>query len=247
MSDEAPVRLIASAEDPALRALLEAGRDELATGAQMASLSAKLGPWLGGGGGGVQGGGSGGGAAVAKVASVGPLTVGLMRAAVLALIAAVGSLGAMAVLRDRGRAPVATPAVTASASPVSTAPAPSEVELPAASAKGQTSSAAATPPSVSAPPAAASIASDPEGEVKLLRRAHAELGTDPAEALSLCDAHARRYPRGLLVQESEVIAIDALTRLGRRPEAEARAHRFASTFPTSAHLARIETILGERP
>ena len=47
----------------------------------------------------------------------------------------------------------------------------------------------------------------------------------------------------------EVIAIDALVRLGRRPEAETRAARFAKAYPGSSHKTRIDALLGspEKP
>ena len=62
----------------------------------------------------------------------------------------------------------------------------------------------------------------------------------------MADDHPSVYPRGILAQEREVIAIDALARLGRRREAALRAEAFRSAFPRSAHLSRLAA-LTEKP
>lgn len=86
-----------------------------------------------------------------------------------------------------------------------------------------------------------------EGEASFLRRAKVALATDPAHALRITDEHPVRYPRGVLLQEREIIAIEALIRLGRAHDARARAASFRSRYPTSAHNghldARIERLL----
>jgi hypothetical protein len=92
-------------------------------------------------------------------------------------------------------------------------------------------SAAATP---SAAPAAA-----PESELSLLKRAQEQVVTAPAEALAIAEVHAKRFASGALAQEREVIAIDALLRLGRRSEAARRAERFQAQYPGSAHARRL--------
>jgi len=56
--------------------------------------------------------------------------------------------------------------------------------------------------------------------------------------------HRRRFGDGTLAQEREVLAIDALTRLGRETNAGDRAARFHSRWPRSAHRRRIDVILG---
>jgi hypothetical protein len=85
-----------------------------------------------------------------------------------------------------------------------------------------------------------------ESEVDYLRRAQAALASSPSETLKMVDAHPTLYPRGILAQEREVIAIDALARLGRRSEAIQRAAAFRSAFPRSAHLSRLAA-LTEKP
>ncbi len=95
-------------------------------------------------------------------------------------------------------------------------------------------------PTASADDVAATVQREPE--VDFLRRAQAALATSPSEALKMADDHSSLYPRGILVQEREVIAIDALTRLGRRAEAVARANAFRAAFPKSAHLSRVAAL-----
>ena len=87
----------------------------------------------------------------------------------------------------------------------------------------------------------------PPAEVTLLQNAQDALPTNPALALADCDDDARRYPNGLLAQEREVLAIDALVRLGRHDDATARAARFSAAYPSSTHLRRIDVILGRKP
>jgi hypothetical protein len=81
-------------------------------------------------------------------------------------------------------------------------------------------------------------------ELGLVGRAQAALETDAVRALALASDHERKFPTGALVQEREVIAIDALVRLGRLPDAEARAARFRERFPASVHARRVDVLLG---
>jgi hypothetical protein len=85
-------------------------------------------------------------------------------------------------------------------------------------------------------------ASAPDGlsEPALLEQARRVLASAPAAALALTNEHAQRFPRGLLVQEREVIAIEALRRLYRTAEADRRAAAFSKAFPGSAHLRMVE-------
>jgi hypothetical protein len=83
-----------------------------------------------------------------------------------------------------------------------------------------------------------------ESESDLLGRAQAALRRDPAQALSLAGEHRRKFPNGMLVQEREVLAIDALERLGRHAEAVARADRFSKSFPGSAHRSKVNAVIG---
>jgi hypothetical protein len=87
-------------------------------------------------------------------------------------------------------------------------------------------------------------AKDSESELKLLQRAQDALVTTPDVALALADEDVRRFPGGILRQEAEVIAIQALARMGKPAAAEARAMRFREAYPRSTHLRRIEAVLG---
>jgi len=86
-----------------------------------------------------------------------------------------------------------------------------------------------------------------ETEVSLLSRAQETLARDPARTLDLVRDHERRFDTGLLVQEREVIAIEALVRLGRKKEAETRAAGFHARFPRSAHGRRLDVLLQSGP
>lgn len=100
-------------------------------------------------------------------------------------------------------------------------------------------------PNSAGPPVGAAAFGDPGAtEVSLLGRAQQSLAADPAAALALTAEHARSFPHGTLAQEREFIAIEALEALGRHPEAVARATRFRAEYPSSAHLRRLDPLLG---
>jgi len=86
-----------------------------------------------------------------------------------------------------------------------------------------------------------------ESEVAYLRRAQAALSANPTRALALADDHPSRFPDGVLAQEREVIAIDALVKLRRTTEARARVAAFRVRYPSSAHLARVLSAVGDVP
>jgi hypothetical protein len=80
-------------------------------------------------------------------------------------------------------------------------------------------------------------------EGALLLRARQELSSDPSGAFALTQEHARRFPSGTLVQEREVLAIEALARLGRSSEARRRLDAFRARFPQSPHVARLSALV----
>lgn len=85
-----------------------------------------------------------------------------------------------------------------------------------------------------------------EGEISesaLLSRAHGAMAIDPSRALSLTAEHARRFPAGVLAQEREVLAIEALARMGQDGDARARAEAFTTRYPRSAYQQRIDNAL----
>ncbi len=64
-----------------------------------------------------------------------------------------------------------------------------------------------------------------------------------AAALTKAEQLAARYPSGMMVQEREVIAIEALMNLGRVAEARARATTFRQQWPTSAHITKVDALV----
>ena len=126
------------------------------------------------------------------------------------------------------------------------APGP-QIEAPPQSAPAQsaavTEATAAGLARGSASPAAQAPAASAETEFELLKRAQLALVTDPSLALSLVNVHVARFVQPELDQEREMIAIDALRRLGRGDEARRRGAAFRARYPRSAHLHRLEGLL----
>ncbi|MBX3225215.1 MAG: hypothetical protein KF795_32160, partial [Labilithrix sp.] len=177
------------------------------------------------------------------------------------------AVGATAVVATstREEAPAVPVGLVASVTPTTSAPA----ESPSSSAAGlriveaiapsaepseePTTRAPKAPPSAQKGPPASSGGAQaptagredtgPEAEVRLLERAQDALRSRPAEALALADDHARRFPQGMLAQEREVIAIEALVKTGRTSDARARAARFKARFPGSSHTRRIDALV----
>ena len=86
----------------------------------------------------------------------------------------------------------------------------------------------------------------PEAEVKLVQRAQDALRSSrPSEALALCNDHAKRFPNGMVTQECEVIAVEALVKTGRKDEARKRADRFKARFPGSAAIRRLDVLVSD--
>lgn len=84
------------------------------------------------------------------------------------------------------------------------------------------------------------LASRTPSESELLFDARKALPGDAQLALRLLTQHAARYPEGQLVPEREVLAIEALRKLGRTQEADARLQRFQAKYPNSLHLQRLQ-------
>jgi hypothetical protein len=147
-------------------------------------------------------------------------------------------------LPPRATAELGEPPASPTVSPVP------KVALPSA-AHGSPPPSASAPEPLPAPPAAApapAVETGPvtnlAGEVQLLQRAQQALGANAAQALALTEEHKRRFPSGVLAQEREMVALEALVRLGRRDVARARAASFLAKFPESPHRRRIEAIVG---
>jgi hypothetical protein len=129
------------------------------------------------------------------------------------------------------------------------APAPASTAAPLASERGGAAGRSAsarmprTAPRVNRVAPASDAPVDPAAELALLKRAKADARSAPAHALALVAEHEQRFPSGVLVEEREVIAIEALLVSGQRNAAEARAARFFARFPNSAHARRVHALL----
>jgi outer membrane protein assembly factor BamD (BamD/ComL family) len=77
-----------------------------------------------------------------------------------------------------------------------------------------------------------------------VQQARLALVDNPARALELADHADDRFPSGALVQEREVVAIEALVQLGRQDDARERAGRFLRRFPASVYQRHLEALLG---
>lgn len=215
---------------------------------------------LGGGGAeamGTAGAGGATGAGVSAVTTVSKL-VGTLAISALVGASAVTLIGPVLSRAPRPAASAATEASGVASRPLGDGPRPATPLAPLATSlsdladvptpRAAASSASSNPrgaESVRAP-----IAPFPEAPVQvdeteaaMLARAQDALAASPSVALRLCDEHAARFPRGMLGQEREVIAIEALVRMGRIPEARVRAATFRKLFPRSAHLARIDRLV----
>jgi hypothetical protein len=128
----------------------------------------------------------------------------------------------------------------ASRPPAASPSSPSSPEYAMASPAAPTTAPPRDTSSVEAQPAAAERAPT---EGALLLDARRAMATDPSGALALTQEHARRFPGGDLVLEREVLAIEALAALHRRPEARARLDALREKFPRSLHIARLERLL----
>ena len=103
------------------------------------------------------------------------------------------------------------------------------------------SSAPETDTAVSSGTAVATTSAD---EYRLLRAARQALADHPARALDLADEHTHRFAHGMLAQEREAIAVEALVQLGREGQAKTRAQAFFVSYPSSPYRSRVEHVLG---
>jgi hypothetical protein len=83
-------------------------------------------------------------------------------------------------------------------------------------------------------------------EASLIDQAHRFLPQAPKRALAMTEKHRKLYPTGILSQEREVIAIEALKRIGESQAAEQRAKSFREEQPHSIHESRLRSVLGEK-
>ncbi len=122
---------------------------------------------------------------------------------------------------------------------------PDEPEPAAASASGSPpprSRRVPPPSSGDAGPAQTSLAA----EMALLRRARAALRQgDAPGALAVLGRHARRFPRGQMLEDRQALRVQALCDAGRPRQAREAAAAFVAAHPGSPHAGRIKkTCLG---
>jgi hypothetical protein len=221
-----------------LRLLLVAAAADLPGDAELARLASKLGPLLL--------------PPVAGAAAGTAVGAGLGTTAKLSLAAAVLAGGGLLAYyaATHGGAPAPTPPAPTVAAPTAAPPEPARpsapVEAPPVVESAPSPSAA---PSATAPaPGSDAAAKQPSSgsthpattEAVLLEGARSVLGSNPARALQLTDEHRARFPSGVLAQEREVIAIEALKRLGRADAAARRVEAFARRYPGSAYLKKLD-------
>ncbi|MDB4992569.1 MAG: hypothetical protein JWM74_1, partial [Myxococcaceae bacterium] len=96
-------------------------------------------------------------------------------------------------------------------------------------------------------PATTATTDDLTLEAQLMESARHSLATDPATALLRTDDHRRSFPHGQLADERELIAIDALRRLGRPTEARTRGEALLRRDPSGLYAERVRSILATLP
>ena len=229
--------------------------------ATWAALATRL-PPIGGSGappGPPGGAGTGGGAAPGATGSI-------VGARVLGL-AAVGSvlvIGAWIVLRGQpptspsgtvaappsitmARPPPETPPALAGADNPTpeppTAPSPSPLSASTGSAKPRLPHAAAPLATASAGSATSAVDALREESALVAAARLAMRRGDGAAALDSLEIARARFPRGTLLQEREVLTIEALAQNGNASAASRRASAFLKAFPASPHVAHVRTFV----
>lgn len=246
MNERDPARLShAPSTSGLLREALRESKADLPDDARLAAIALKLGTVVGAaGGGGAAVAAGAGGAAKASVApaalKAGTSALSLKLAAAAAVTAV--AIGGGVVVAPRVLAP--RPAVTVAASTTLAAPTTSAALSNSAFSLPPASASAAPLPVPAASSAKLNAPPNPDDEVKYLQRAQDALASDPARALSICEDEAAMFPKGMLAQEREVIAIEALVRLGRLDAARAREKRLEADYPGSTAVARARPIVG---
>jgi hypothetical protein len=259
MRDDIPPSDFAESDSALLQSLIDEGKRELPNSAQLRRVAGGLGPILGGsallGASSATGAGSAAGATSASASGKLATTTLAKIAGVTALAGAVIG-GTVWTATRESKAPIEQSA-SASAAPRSVAPPTvhaSPRTLDQAHGPDEASTERITPPSnaITPPddvkgPSEAPKAPTPRAvqpgpdEATLLRGAQSSMKSDPQRALALTREHRRRFPRGVLAQEREVLAIEALARLGKSSEATERARNFNQRYPGSAHSKKIES------
>jgi outer membrane protein assembly factor BamD (BamD/ComL family) len=70
---------------------------------------------------------------------------------------------------------------------------------------------------------------------------------DAARALQQTKRHAQEFPKGLLSEEREAIAINALVILGNYAKARQRTEAFRANYPQSLQMHSIDAVMANVP
>lgn len=234
-----PRRLATRADDePEIAAAIVALRDERADAARLRALAERLAPELATP--------TVAGSAIPALAGWMKISSGLIVSLAIGVHLATSGRPLPKGTQVEPRTPPqpATSANPPPAAPAITAPTPTQraADIPAAQPlaarrthpRRETAGATAVPPS-------------PEAELVLLERSRASLDVDAALALELAEQHAKSYPQGVFAQEREMLAIEALLKLDRKPAARARAERFLSRYPDSPQAHRVRAWINRTP
>jgi hypothetical protein len=201
---------------------------------------------------------AGGSVAPAAAAVGGKLAVGLGTKAAALLItkwALAGAIGAGAVggaywaVEHRGAGTNDSSPQLKAATPASAAPSP-QPQRAAEPTTAQPERVAPAPAAVAPPPSAAERASNKHArlnalsaESNLLQNARAELRRgNLAEAEQALERLSRRFPRGVLNQERDVLRIELMSARGDEAGARRLATRFLRAHPESPHAARLRPL-----
>jgi hypothetical protein len=140
-------------------------------------------------------------------------------------------------------ATVRSGATTLPARPVTVAPSAAAVD-------SATRAAATASATADGPPRVRERSVAPPGlseQIDAIDRARAAITAgDGARATQLVDDYERRFPRGVFVQEAEVLRIEARVLRGDRAGAARAAERFLAAHPNSPHSARLRALAGTR-
>lgn len=172
-----------------------------------------------------------------------------LKGAAIAAGLGVGMVGVVTVMRV---VPAGTGESVRMAVPVSvgTTGSGGAVEIPAPPPVRAIATTATTAPTTTTPTTTPTPTPTPAGEsdglakeVALLEKARGALDHDPSSTLATLDAHAAEFPNGTLGMERELLAVDALRRLGRTGEARARGEGLLGRARGSIYEERVRSML----
>ncbi len=165
-------------------------------------------------------------------------TAGLAGAKVVLALALAGAASSAVLATSHDRKPTANAPPTANANANATANANTNTNANANANPNPNPNAPATAPAPVRPPSRpGSTLAD---ELSLLSSARAHLAAqDGRAALADVDAHASRFPRGVLAEERDALRVHALCRAGRAADARAAASAFVARRPGSPQASAV--------